>query len=169
MQKGLDKMNIDLLKLISVTLGMGGREGVSRGRWYMYNYGWFVLLYVRNKHNIVNNFPPIKNWIKTTNYFWWREWNMDSLLRRTLIIYFTCLCVAWLFFNKESIYVVVDFFQLQTHSYRKKVKITLKKEEIDHHFVMPFQILLPAKASLSFLCILLCLSMCHSFSIYWIQ
>ena len=63
MQKGLDKMNIHLLKLISVTFGMGGREGGSRGRWYVYTYGWFVLLYVRNKHNIVNNFPPIKNWI----------------------------------------------------------------------------------------------------------
>ena len=31
----------------------GSREGVSRGRWHMDTYGWFMLLYGRNQHNIV--------------------------------------------------------------------------------------------------------------------
>ena len=28
----------------------GEGEGCSRGRWYMYNYGQFALLYGRNQH-----------------------------------------------------------------------------------------------------------------------
>ena len=34
----------------------GEWEGGSGGRWYMYNYGWFVLLYGWNQHNIVKQF-----------------------------------------------------------------------------------------------------------------
>ena len=34
------------------TLGDGG----SRGRWYMYNYGWFAWLYGRNHHTIIKEF-----------------------------------------------------------------------------------------------------------------
>ena len=32
---------------------MGTLKGGSRGRGYMCTYGWFMLLYSRNKHNIV--------------------------------------------------------------------------------------------------------------------
>ena len=32
------------------------RIGDSKGRGFMYNYGWFMLLYGRNKHNIVKHF-----------------------------------------------------------------------------------------------------------------
>ena len=35
-------------------VGWGGRwEGGSRGRGHMYTYGWFMLMYGRNQHNIV--------------------------------------------------------------------------------------------------------------------
>ena len=41
---------------------MGGRwEGASRGMEHMHTYGWFMLMYGRNQHNIANNYPPIKN------------------------------------------------------------------------------------------------------------
>ena len=39
---------------------MGRGEEGSRGRWSMYNYDWFALLFGRNQHNIVKQFPPIK-------------------------------------------------------------------------------------------------------------
>ena len=32
--------------------------GGLKGRWYLYNYSWFALLYGRNQHN--TNLPPIK-------------------------------------------------------------------------------------------------------------
>ena len=32
---------------------MGALKGGSRGRGYMCTYGWFMLPYSRNKHNIV--------------------------------------------------------------------------------------------------------------------
>ena len=36
-------------------------KGGSRGRGHMYTYGWFMLMYGRNQHNIVGNYLPIKN------------------------------------------------------------------------------------------------------------
>ena len=36
----------------------GGQwEGGSRGRWHMYTYGWFTLMYGRNLCNIVRQLP----------------------------------------------------------------------------------------------------------------
>ena len=37
-----------------------GGEGGSRGRWYVYNYDLFALLYGRNQHNIAKPFSSIK-------------------------------------------------------------------------------------------------------------
>ena len=43
-------------------VGRAGRwERGSRGRGHTYTSGWFVLMYGRNQHNIVNNYPPIRN------------------------------------------------------------------------------------------------------------
>ena len=45
-------------------VGWGGRwERGSRGRGRIYSgtHGLFMLIYGRNQHNIINNYPPIKN------------------------------------------------------------------------------------------------------------
>ena len=36
-------------------------EGGSQGRGNTCTYGWFMLMYGRNQHNIVKQFPSIKN------------------------------------------------------------------------------------------------------------
>ena len=50
--------SIKLFKLKSAGCGRGVR---FKRRWYIYNHGWFVLLYSRNHHTLQSNFPPIKN------------------------------------------------------------------------------------------------------------
>lgn len=36
------------------------RERVSRGKACLCTYDWFVLLYSRNQHNSLKEYPPIK-------------------------------------------------------------------------------------------------------------
>ena len=47
-------------------MGVREWEGGSRGRGHMCIYRWFFLLYGRNQHDIVSNYPPIKNKFKQT-------------------------------------------------------------------------------------------------------
>ena len=46
-------------------VGWEGRwEGGSKGRGYMYTYGWFMLRFDRKQQNSVSNYPSIKKLIK---------------------------------------------------------------------------------------------------------
>ena len=45
---------------------MGGGDKDSRGRWYVYNYGWFDLLYSRKQHNIAKQFSSNKKYYQST-------------------------------------------------------------------------------------------------------
>ena len=45
----------------ALRVGGGLWEGGLNGRGYMYTYNWFALFYSRNQHNIVKQYPPIKN------------------------------------------------------------------------------------------------------------
>ena len=40
--------------------GGGGWEGSSKGREYMYTYGWFMLMFDRKQQNSVKQLPSIK-------------------------------------------------------------------------------------------------------------
>ena len=41
-------------------MGWGGRwEGSSKGRGYMYTYGWFMLMFDRKQQHSVSNYPLI--------------------------------------------------------------------------------------------------------------
>jgi len=46
-------------------VGWGERwEGDSRERGHMYTYDGFTLFYGRSQHDIIKNYPPIKNKFK---------------------------------------------------------------------------------------------------------
>ena len=63
------------------------------------------------------------------------------------------------FFSKRKYVCSICFFlNFKYTAIGKKLKITLKEKEMNN-LALPFQILLPAKAFLSFLCILLYLNM----------
>ena len=55
--------------------GRGEAEERSRGRRYMYTYGRFTLMYGRNQHNTVKQFPPTKN-----NFLKKSQFSLTSLL-----------------------------------------------------------------------------------------
>ena len=51
-------------------VGWGGKwKGGSRGRGHMYTYGWFMLMYGRNKRNIVKKLAFKK---KPKKHDWWK-------------------------------------------------------------------------------------------------
>ena len=51
-------------------VGWGGKwEGVSKGRGYMYAYGWFMLRFDRNQQNFVKQFSFNKKLINFKSIF----------------------------------------------------------------------------------------------------
>ena len=45
-------------------VGCGGVKGSSRGRGYMYTFGWFMLLYERNQYNILKQLSSKKIFLR---------------------------------------------------------------------------------------------------------
>ena len=47
--------------------GIGDGMEVQEGEKHMYIYGWFLLLYGRNQHNIVKQLSSVKNKLKNND------------------------------------------------------------------------------------------------------
>ena len=113
-------------------VGWDGRwGGVFRGRWHMFTYGWFMLMYDRNQHNIVKQLSFMKQDVQS---IFLSAWNW-VLLKSNFSAEFMIIVSI-----QNDYYLSCQTPVLKIEEYQRKGRTEIKKNLVGFSGTNPFSV-----------------------------